>query len=201
MDKNLIKITKQELAELPLIKFQGEIHCVDNYEKMEEAYKKLKKIKVLGFDTETRPHFKKGISNPYKVSLIQLATNNEAFLIRIIDKSYIDKIFDILEDENIQKIGISVKDDFLALRKIKSGFSPKNFIDLQNIVKKYGIEDNSLRKICGITLKHRLSKTQQLSNWESQTLNQGQKIYAATDAWVCLKIYNELTTNFKQTNK
>jgi len=193
-----IKISKQELSELPLIKFGGKIHCIDTSEKMNEIYNEIKAHKVLGFDTETRPHFKKGVSNPYKVSLIQLASETEAYLIRIVDKSYIDKVFDILEDENIQKIGISVKDDFRALRKIYADFKPKNFIDLQDVAKQHGIGDASLRKLTGITLEKRLSKTQQLSNWENQTLNNGQKIYAATDAWICLKIYSKIIHNFKK---
>ncbi len=197
-DDGLLKISKEELNNLPLIKFTGKITCVDSAEKMESAYYKLKNNTVLGFDTETRPHFKKGVSNPYKVSLIQLSNEQEAFLIRIIDHSYLDKVFEILEDENIQKIGISIKDDFRELKKINPKFIPANFIDLQDITAEYGIGVNSLRKLCGITLQKRLSKTQQLSNWESETLNSGQKIYAATDAWVCLKIYNKLTNNFKK---
>ena len=190
-EKELIKISKIELNELPLIIFDGKIHCVRSDKDISYALKTLKKSKVIGFDTETRPNFKKGVSNSNKVALLQLATLNDAFLFKLHDVKLIEDIFAILSDKKIVKIGAAVHDDIKALNKLKP-FTPNNFVDLQKIVEQYGIGDKSLRKLTGIILKQRLSKTQQLSNWEREELDVGQQNYAATDAWVCVRIYNEL---------
>ncbi len=189
--ENLIKISKTELNELPLVNFDGTIHCIKSDKDVAKAIKTLKKSKVIGFDTETKPNFIKGVSNSNKVALLQLSTLNDAFLFRLHDVKLIEDIFTILSDKKIIKVGAAVHDDIKALNKLKA-FTPNNFVDLQKIVEQYGIGDKSLRKLTGLILKKRLSKTQQLSNWEKEDLEIGQQNYAATDAWVCVKIYNEL---------
>jgi len=187
----LIKISKIELNKLPLINFDGVIHCVRSDKDVANAIKILKKSKLIGFDTETRPNFKKGVSNSNKVALLQLATLNDAFLFRLHDVKLIEDIYSILSDKKIIKVGAAVHDDIKALNKLKP-FTPNSFVDLQKIVEEYGIGDKSLRKLTGIILKQRLSKTQQLSNWEKEELDIGQQNYAATDAWVCVRIYKEI---------
>jgi len=190
-NNELIKISKVELNELPLINFDGVIHCVRSDKDVEKALKILKKSKIIGFDTETRPNFKKGVSNNNKVALLQLATLKDAFLFKLHDVNLIDDIFSILTDKKIIKVGAAVHDDIKALNKLKR-FTPNSFVDLQKIVEEYGIGDKSLRKLTGIILKQRLSKTQQLSNWERDELDTGQQNYAATDAWVCVRLYDEI---------
>jgi len=190
-EKELIKISKIELNELPLINFDGAIHCVRSDKDVANALKILKKSKVIGFDTETRPNFKKGVSNSNKVALLQLATLDDAFLFKLHDVNLIEDVFSILANKKIIKVGAAVHDDIKALNKLKP-FTPNSFVDLQKIVEEYGIGDKSLRKLTGIILKQRLSKTQQLSNWEREELDVSQQNYAATDAWVCVRIYNEI---------
>lgn len=198
MEENeLIKISKEELNKLDLITFEGNIHCIRSDKDIANAIKILKKSKVIGFDTETKPNFKKGVSNNNKVALLQLSTLNDAFLFKLHDVKLIADIFSILADKNIIKVGAAVKDDIKALNKIKK-FTARNFVDLQKLVEDYGIGDKGLRKLTGLILKQRLSKTQQLSNWEKDELEIGQQNYAATDAWVCAKIYYELINNYKK---
>lgn len=184
-------ITKEELSELPVEVFEGEIIVVDRLEQVSAACEILSKADVIGFDTETKPAFKKGVSN--KVALLQLSTDDTCFLFRLNVIGMPDTVMDILNDKNIRIIGLSLKDDFAALRKI-GPFRPNNFIEIQALAKKYGIEDMSLQKIHAILFKKRITKGQRLSNWEIEELSDAQQMYAAIDAWACLKIYRELIT-------
>ena len=184
-------ITKEELSELPVEVFEGEIIVVDRLEQVSAACGILSKADVIGFDTETKPAFKKGVSN--KVALLQLSTDDTCFLFRLNVIGMPDTVMDILNDKNIRIIGLSLKDDFAALRKI-GPFRPNNFIEIQALAKKYGIEDMSLQKIHAILFKKRITKGQRLSNWEIEELSDAQQMYAAIDAWACLKIYRELIT-------
>ncbi len=198
MDKpELIKVNKEEINSLPLIIFEGDIHCVKTDADIKKAIKILKKAKIIGFDTETRPNFKKGVSNQNKVALLQLSTLTDAFLFKLPDIKNIADIFNILENKKILKIGVAIKDDLKALNKILP-LKANNFIDLQNFAEEFGFGDKGLRNLSGIILKQKLSKAQQLSNWEKDELEPNQQIYAATDAWICIKIYNELLQNFKK---
>lgn len=182
-------LTNEEVNELPIYQFNGGIFVIDTFEKLDNFLPLLKGQKILGFDTETRPSFKKGKVNP--VSLLQITTNNEAFLIRINHIGLPDEIKEILQDADVKKIGLAIKDDIKILRNIND-FTPNEFIDLQDYVEDFGIEAKSLKKITGIVLNKRISKSQQVTNWEKEELTEAQKVYAATDAWVCLKIYNKL---------
>lgn len=182
-------ITKEELAELPIEVFDGRIVLVDKIEQVKEACEVLSKTPVIGFDTETKPSFKKGVS--HKVALLQLSTDDICFLFRLNVIGMPEPVMDILNNPNIKIIGLSLKDDFAALRKI-GPFQPSNFIEIQALAKKYGIEDMSLQKIHGILFGKRITKGQRLSNWEADSLTDAQQMYAAIDAWSCLRIYKEL---------
>lgn len=185
-----LKITKEELAELPIETFDGEIIVVDHLRGVKKAMDYLSMQKVVGFDTETKPAFRRG--ETHKVALIQVSSEEKCFLFRLNKIGYPDELEDFFCNPDIKKIGLSLRDDFAALRK-RSDRKPINFIDLQTFVDKYGIEDNSLQKIYAILFGKKISKNQRLSNWEANKLTEAQKSYAAIDAWACLRIYNHLT--------
>lgn len=186
----LKKITKEQINELPLGQFEGEIILVDTKEQIEEAALELSRHKLLGFDTETRPSFRKGTT--YTVSLLQLATENIAYLFRLNEIGLPPKIQKILEDNLVVKIGAAVLDDLRALRKLNAGFQPNNFFDLNEELKKVGFENIGVRNLAAMVLDIRISKSEQVSNWEVPELTDKQQLYAATDAWVCLEIYKKL---------
>jgi ribonuclease D len=183
------KIDKTELAEMPKVEFTGAIKIIDTVEKADAAIAELSQYSVVGFDTETKPSFKRGITN--KVSLLQLATDEVAYLFRLHLIGITDSIVDFLQNENILKIGISVRDDFQALRK-KREIEPKGFVEIQEIAARMGIDDRSLQKIYALLFRERISKSQRLSNWELETLTESQMQYAAIDAWATIKIYRYL---------
>lgn len=171
------------------VHFDGEIVVVDNEAALERACDYLATQQVLGFDTETRPSFKAGVTN--KVALLQLSTYARCYLIRLNRVKLPSRVLSILQRSDITKIGADVAGDLRSLGKLRA-FTPRGFIDLQSEVTKVGIEDKSLRKMSAIVLGKRVSKAQRLSNWEAQNFTEQQKMYAATDAWVCLKIYDSL---------
>lgn len=190
IDKNkIVSITKAELGQLPAAPCNAEIRVVRNDDDVAEAVSVLRAEKIIGFDTETKPSFKRGQS--HNVALIQLSTRNCCFLFRLNLIGLPETVKAILEDESIQKIGLSIHDDFHNLRKIYD-LKPEGFIDLQTFVKEYGIADNSLSRIYGILFGHRISKGQRLSNWEAPELSPSQQNYAALDALACLHIYDYL---------
>ncbi len=162
---------------------------VDRAEQVEEACRELAKWPLIGFDTETRPSFKAGVS--YKVSLIQLSTPKQSFLFRINKTGLAPEIISILEDSSIIKLGADVDGDIRSLNQLQE-ISPRGFYDLQRWIWEWGIGEKSLRKMSAIVLGHRISKAQRLSNWEAASLTPQQQTYAATDAWACIEIYNEL---------
>lgn len=182
-------ISNEDVASLEAIHFGGKIEIVDSIERLEQVCKILSAQSIIGFDTETRPSFKAGITN--KIALMQLSTAKNCYLIRLNRIPLARPLIAILQDEHIKKIGADVKNDLSGLSKLRH-FTPRGFIDLQNIVGEYGIEDKSLRKISGIVLGKKVSKAQRLSNWEAKQLTPQQQMYAATDAWVCVEIYNKL---------
>lgn len=186
-----LTITKEEIAQLEQETFKGEIHVIDHLKQVPEAVNHLMKHPTLGFDTETRPAFKRG--QVHKVALMQLSTEENCFLFRLNKIGYPDSLEAIVVDPKIRKIGLSLRDDFAAIRK-RSGLSPQNFIDLQSYVDKFGIEVNSLQKIYALLFEKKISKNQRLSNWEAPTLTPAQQSYAAIDAWACLRIYKHLSS-------
>lgn len=182
-------ITKEEIDQLPVEVFEGKIIVADNIEAAQEACELLAKEHIIGFDTETKPTFKKGMTN--KVCLIQLATKNICVLFRLNKIGIPACLHNLLSDSNTMKIGLSLKDDFAALRRINE-FKLNGFIDIQALAKKKGIEDQSLQKIHAILFRKRITKGQRLSNWEAEPLTAAQQMYAAIDAWACLCIYDKL---------
>lgn len=182
-------ITKSELAQLPPETCALPIIVINDSEGAEAAARKLSSSRIIGFDTETKPSFKRG--ERHQVALLQLATEEECFLFRLNNFNLPASVSEILEDENKLKIGLSIHDDFMSLRK-RFNIEPKGFIDLQQFVKEYNIADNSLSRIYAILFDKRISKGQRLSNWEASELTRHQQEYAALDAYACINIYNHL---------
>ncbi len=182
-------ISKEEIAQLPVEEFAGRIITVNTQAEADKAVDYLGRFSATGFDTETRPSFKKG--QHYKISLMQIATEDTCFLFRLNFIDIPESLKNFLRSGDVLKIGLSLRDDFGAIRK-RTDVLPANFLDLQNFVGKYGIEDASLQKIYAILFGKKISKGQRLSNWEAELLTDSQKKYAALDAWACLRIYNLL---------
>ena len=183
-------ISKEEIAEMPREVFPGRIVVVDTKEGLTEALSRLSSFAEVGFDTETRPNFTKG-SN-YKMSLIQLSSEDLCFLIRLNKfRRFPVGLENFLKNNTVKKIGLALRDDFHQLNRL-TDVSPNNFIDLQQYVLPFGIEETSLRKIYAILFGKRISKHQQRSNWDVQQLREPQMYYAALDAWACLRIYQYL---------
>lgn len=187
-------ITNEELGELPLGRFEGEIVVVTDEAAAEDACVFLASQKIIGFDTETRPSFTKGVTN--KMALLQLSAEERAFLFRLNRMALAKPILRLMEDENVLKIGAAIRDDIRGLQKFRR-FTPRGFVDLQTIAPDYGIAEKSLRKLAGIIMGVKISKAQRLSNWEAQTLTEAQQVYAATDAWIGRQIYVNLTLEKK----
>lgn len=191
-------ITKEELSGFAQEKFTGRIIVVQTIDEALKATAYLSGFSAIGFDTETRPAFKKGVS--HQIALMQLSTEDTCFLFRLNLIGLPDCLAGILVNPAIKKIGLSLKDDFTAIHKRKS-LSPVNFIDIQSFIHDYGIEDLGLQRIYGILFGKRISKGQRLSNWEADVLSDAQKLYAALDAWACLRIFNELKNREKTEKK
>lgn len=186
----IISIPKPQLAQLPMAKFHGHIIVIDRPEQVDESIAILREAEIIGFDTETRPSFKKGALN--EVALLQLAVPGTCFLFRINRIGMLPPIIDLLQDPECLKVGLSIHDDFLNLHRLAE-FSPEGFIDLQAYVKQFHIADNSLTRIHAILYGERVSKGQRLTNWEAETLTESQKEYASLDASACIRIYTTLS--------
>ncbi len=184
-----ISISKEQLSGLPTVEFPGAITVLENIPDAQEALRYLRTCKAVGFDTETKPNFRKGQTNT--VSLIQISTLDHSFLFRLNKLGFFDELREFMECEDVVKVGLSLRDDFHVLHRL-APFEPANFVDLQNVVKTFHIADSSLQKIYGIIFNGRISKSQRLSNWEAAQLSPGQLIYASIDAWACLRIYKHL---------
>jgi ribonuclease D len=189
-------ITREEIALFNNEEFKGRIFVIQHLNDTDKAVKYLLAFKQLGFDTETRPTFRKG--SLYGVSLIQLSTHDTCFLFRLNKIGFPASLIDLLSNADILKIGLSLRDDFSSMsRRMK--FTPGGFIDLQKLVGEYGIDDISLQKIYALLFEKKISKNQRLSNWEAEVLSDAQRKYAALDAWACLKIYEKLCPTTKYT--
>jgi ribonuclease D len=183
-------ITAEELEGCELSWFKGEIVLVDNLKTFKKVIPRLKGSRILGFDTETRPNFKKGRKN--KVALLQLSTGELSCLFRIHMIGLPDELVELLADPSIVKAGVAIHDDLRFLTGIRK-FTPGGFVDLQSFVRDFGIKCSGLKKLCGIVLGFRISKRQQVTDWEAGELSEAQQLYAATDAWVCHEIYRKLS--------
>lgn len=183
------KFNKKDIATLPRTVFDGRIFVITTASEAEKAVEYLLAQDILGVDTETKPSFKKG--RTYEVALLQVSTHDTCFLFRLNIMGMTPAIIRLLEDVKIPKIGLSLHDDILSLHK-RADFVPGNFIDLQKHVCELGVEDLSLQKLYANFFHKKISKSVRLSNWETDVLSESQKLYAATDAWACINIYEEL---------
>jgi len=184
-------ITVDEVNLLPLRAYAGKVQVVTESSHFPKIAKEIAKYKVLGFDTETRPSFKKGQS--YKLALLQLATPQKVYLIRTHYTGLTQEIRDVFENPNIIKAGVAIRDDIKALQTLTT-FTPTSFVELASMSKAAGFQVESVKKLTALILGFRISKSAQTSNWEAPTLTEKQIEYAATDAWVCLELYEKLKT-------
>lgn len=186
-----ISIDKTLISAMPVVTFPGRITVADTVEKAAAAVERLSKVRITGFDTETRPAFRKGQVN--HVALMQISTEDECFLFRLNKTGITDALKGFIENPDITKVGLSLRDDFTVMHR-SDDFAPAAFIDLQKLVREYHIADLALQRIYAILFGERISKHQRLTNWEADSLTPAQQLYAAIDAWACLKIYNYLTS-------
>ena len=185
------------MEKMPMTAFQGEIQVIEKFgRKYLKAMDYLNRQQVIGFDTETRPTFSPGQKSG-GVSLLQLSGADKAFLFRIKKLGMTPKLCRLMASEKIAKVGAATGEDVRGLQRY-SPFKPASFIDLQKIVWEYGIKDKSVKNMAGIILGIRISKTQQLSNWDAEVLSEAQQKYAATDAWVCREMYLKLLQSDKK---
>lgn len=191
-----LTITPEEIEKMPLGSFPGQIHVISRPGmELNRAIAYLRKQTMIGFDTETRPVFTPGARQNH-VALLQLSGPDKAFLFRVHRIGMRKRICKILSDPGIIKIGAASHDDVRGLQYYRP-FEEKGFVDLQKIGWEWGIRDKSVKKMAANILGIKISKTQQLSNWEAETLSESQKAYAATDAWVCLEMYKKLLASPK----
>lgn len=188
-----IAISKETVAEMPVVEYPGGISTitvVDSQSMARVALRELTRARIVGFDTETRPSFQRG--RLHNVALMQLSTDSHCFLFRLNKLGISPGLKKFLEDPEIIKIGLSVHDDFSVMRRLVPDLYPQGFIDLQEYVKYFHINDISLQKIYAIVFQEKISKNQRLTNWEAPVLTEQQQIYAAIDAWACLRLYRTL---------
>ena len=182
-------ISKDLIQWMPLVQFDGEVKVVDKDSEIAPAVAYLRKQKVLGVDTEARPSFKRGVH--YPTALLQIATADRCYLFRLTHIGMPAELTEIFASADICKVGLAFKDDLTGLRR-RRDFTPHNCVDLQHIARQYGILDLGLQKMFAICFGKKISKSQQLTNWENAQLTPEQARYASTDAWATLLIYNEL---------
>jgi len=184
-----ITITNEEINELPLSAFEGKVVVISDEHELEKAFHEITKARAVGFDTETRPVFVRG--HQHKVALMQIALEHKVFLLRLKTTGITPHIIDFLQREDILKVGVALRDDIKALQRLKR-FEPAGIFELTELTRQLGFQVEGVKKLTGLLLGFRISKSAQTSNWEAEQLNDKQISYAATDAWVCLKIYEQL---------
>ncbi len=182
-------ISKELLQWMPIAAFEGEVIVIDKPEQVEDAVRYLGKQKIVGVDTEARPSFQRGIH--YPTALVQIASHERCYLFRLTHIGMPQELADFFANPDICKVGLAFKDDINGLRR-RRNFTPANCIDIQKLVAQYGILDMGLQKLFAICFEKKISKTQQLTNWENSHLTPEQARYASTDAWATLLIYEDL---------
>lgn len=190
MGKSLPKIVETASGELKKILFLGKMHIISNNQQLNSVFSSLQSVTKLGFDTETRPSFKQG--EVYKVALLQLATESEAIIVKLHEITDFAPIIKVLENKNILKVGVAIRDDLKALQKVFK-FTPENFVELQTLAKTKGLKKFGLKGMAEDVLQAKLSKSAKLTNWESKHLTEAQLRYAATDAWIGLKLFEVIS--------
>jgi ribonuclease D len=183
------KISKEKLQKLPMRFYDGVIHLINTEEDAQKAVAKIMQESVLGFDTESKPAFSKG--EKYLPSIVQIATANGVYIFQLAKIKQLKFLKPILESENLLKVGIAIRDDILKLRDIEN-FKPASFQDIGDLTKPLGVCQTGLRNLTGIFLKHRISKTSQVTDWSQENLSIQQLTYAATDAWTSRTLYLEV---------
>tara|TARA_Y100001934_G_scaffold212121_1_gene251059 strand:+ start:1084 stop:1698 length:615 start_codon:yes stop_codon:yes gene_type:complete len=189
------RLDKETINQFPLIRFQGSIKVAENSKAFHRYAAKLRKQRVLGFDIECKPNFRRGPNNP--PALLQLATSDQAFLFRLYPVMKLGPLAEILENPDIIKTGVAVKDDLQNLNKIEE-VKPAGFEDLAQLAQSLKIEQTGLRNLTAIFFRHRLSKSAQLSNWQKRPLTSSQINYAATDAWISRELYLIMKARLKR---
>ena len=190
--KKYKKLSKNEINSLPQIKFNGVVEVLSSNDNVQAAVNYLMNYDLIGFDTETKPTFVKGPLNP--PSIMQLACIDKVYIFQLDNESLYKKLFPILSNENITKCGVSVDRDLIELMYL-SPFDPLSFVDLGNIARYYDVPHHGLRGLVAMFLKHRISKGAQISDWSKTVLSQSQITYAATDAWISLKLFEAFEQN------
>lgn len=183
------KIDKTKITDMPLAAFEGRIWVVDSPAEAEKAVEFLRKQPIVGIDTETRPSFRRGVT--YKVALLQISTEELCFLFRLNRIGLVPCLIQLLQDSAVCKVGLSLRDDFQRLRELVD-LQVSNYVDLQQVAARMGLKDMSLQKLFANFFGRKISKRQRLSNWEADVLTDAQKKYAATDAWACIKLYQNM---------
>lgn len=174
---------------LSKISFPGKIHLIQNDDDLQSNEANLKAIRDFGFDTETKPSFKKG--DIFKVALLQLSSETDAYVIRLHRITKFQILIDLLENQEVLKVGVAIRDDIKQLQKLFS-FTPQNFVELQNVAKENGLKNFGLKGMTAEVLQGELSKGAKMTNWENPVLTNSQLLYAATDAWIGLKLYQKI---------
>ncbi len=188
------KISAEEIEALDFLKFELPISSIsEKDEEYAEAITYLQKQTIIGFDTETKPCFRSGVPQN-NVALLQLSGEDKVFTFRLNHLGLPSELWKILHNPNIIKVGAAISDDIKRLQHYAK-FTGNNFIDLQKIVHEYGIDEKSVKKLAAIILGVRISKVQQLSNWEAPVLSGAQLKYAAIDAWICRKMFITLKSS------
>ncbi len=185
-----IAISRDELNALPIRAYQGPVVLVTNDDEMDAAIAELRRETLLGFDTETKPVFRAGIS--YPPALLQLAGEEQAWLFQLQHLRRLNQLFAVLADKAITKAGVALADDLKKLKEVQD-FKPARFTEIGDLAKKLGYRQTGLRTLAGLVLGFRISKREQRSNWARQQLTPSQIMYAATDAWVSRELHLALT--------
>ena len=190
--KKYKKLSKNEINSLPQTQFNGDVEVLSSNDNVQAAVNHLMNYDLIGFDTETKPTFVKGPLNP--PSILQLACIDKVYIFQLDNESLYKKLFPILSNENITKCGVSVDRDLIELMYL-SPFDPLSFVDLGNIARDNDVPHHGLRGLVAMFLKHRISKGAQISDWSKTVLSQSQITYAATDAWISLKLFEAFEQN------
>lgn len=185
-------IDKEEINNFPVFAYTGEVIIVENPQQVDACVSELSKYSLIGFDTETKPSFKKGQVN--QVSLLQLAVEDRVYLFRLNLCGFQPSLRRLLATSDIIKVGVGIHDDLRFLQRL-GAFTPASFVDLQFYAPKFGIEEKSFSKLMAIIFSVKISKRQRTSNWENTVFSEAQVKYAATDAWGALKMYRQLSEN------
>lgn len=192
------RLSREYINSLPIIRFEGDVKIIDKPEDVDDALDYLEGFAKIGFDTESRPSFTRGKS--YPISLLQLASNDIAYLFQLKKTGFPDRLTAFLENQNIKKIGVGIKNDIEKLKELKP-FEEGGFVDLSKIAAEKGIIQVGLRGLTARYMEQRITKTAQKTNWAQSRLTRKQKVYAASDAWICLLIYPRLLadkTNYRK---